>query len=45
MKKVIAFIFIIVMLIVACSLDEDTSTKQSDIRDAQMQAEINKASR
>lgn len=45
MKKTIALIFIIVMFVLVGCIDTEESTKQSDIRDAQIQAEINKASR
>ena len=44
MKKILGLIFIIAMFIVIGCFDVDSSTSQDDIKQAQKQAEINKAS-
>lgn len=44
-KNVLMIILIVIMFIIIAYLDTDSTTKESYIRDAQVQAEINKASK
>lgn len=46
MKKLIITLIIITLIILACYIEnKDSSTTQDSIKEAQMQAEINKASK
>lgn len=45
MKKFIMFILVIAMFVLVACIDTDSSTKQSDIQRAKVQAEINIASK
>ena len=45
MKKFIIFILVIAMFVLVACIDTDSSTKQSDIQRAKVQAEINIASK
>ena len=45
MKKLLMFIVVIAMFVLVSCIDTDSSTKESDIQDAKVQAEINIASK
>ena len=45
MKKILMFIVLIAMFVLVACIDTDSSTKESDIQYAKVQAEINIASK
>lgn len=45
MKKLLMFIVVIAMFVLVAYFDTDSSTKESDIQDSKVQAEINIASK
>lgn len=44
-KKILAFVFIVIMFLIVASLDTQENTSKKDIASAKVQAELNRESR